>query len=82
MRHTFSMTIGAIIQIEDVPVYYDVYGRIIQAGEVEISYRNRAISRIGGLHIYYNSYGDYDYYTGYINSTIDFIPTAHGMGTI
>ena len=59
---------GAIIQIEDVPVYYDVYGRIVQAGEVEISYRNRAISRVGGLHIYYNSYGDYDYYTGYINS--------------
>ena len=59
---------GAIIQIEDVPVFYDVYGRIIQAGEVEISYRNRAISRIGGLHIYYNRYGDYDYYTGYINS--------------
>jgi hypothetical protein len=59
---------GAIIQIEDVPVYYDMYGRIIQAGEVEISYRNRAISRVGGLQIYYNRYGDYAYYTGYINS--------------
>ncbi len=59
---------GAIIQIEDVPVYYDVYGRIIQAGEVEISYKNRVISRIGGLQIFYNRYGDYDYYTGYINS--------------
>jgi hypothetical protein len=59
---------GAIIQIEDVPVYYDVYRRIIKAGEVEISYINSVISRIGGLQIFYNRYGDYDYYTGYINS--------------
>jgi len=59
---------GAIIQIEDVPVYYDVYGRIIQAGEVQISYIDRAISRVGGLQIYYNRYGDYDHCVGYINS--------------
>ena len=59
---------GAIIQIEDVPVFYDVYGRIIQAGEVEISYINRAISRIGSLQIHYNRYGDYAYCIGYINS--------------
>ncbi len=59
---------GAILQIEDVPVFYDVYGRIIQAGEVEISYINRAISRVGGLQIYYNRYGGYDYCVGYINS--------------
>ena len=58
---------GAILQIEDVPVYYDVYGRIVQAGEVEISYINRVISRVGGLQIYYNRYGDYDYCVGFIN---------------
>lgn len=58
---------GAIIQVEDVEVYYDEYGRISQAGNVDISYRNRRIVRVGGLHINYNSYGYYDYTTGYIN---------------
>jgi hypothetical protein len=58
---------GAVIQIEDVPVYYDEYGRIVQAGEVEIRYVNRRMVSVGGLYIHYNSYGYYSYYTGYIN---------------
>jgi hypothetical protein len=32
---------GAVIQIENVPVFYDYYGRIIQAGNVMINYNNR-----------------------------------------
>jgi hypothetical protein len=58
---------GAIVQVEDVPVFYDEYGRIIQAGTVDISYRNRRLVRVGGLNIFYNNYGYYDYCVGYIN---------------
>jgi hypothetical protein len=58
---------GAIVQIEDVPVFYDEYGRIIQAGKVDISYRNRRLARVGGLRIFYNNYGYYEYCTGFIN---------------
>lgn len=31
---------GAVIQIENTPIYYDSYGRIIQAGDVFINYHN------------------------------------------
>ena len=58
---------GAIVQIEDVPVFYDAYGRIIQAGEIVIGYRNRRLSRVGGLRIFYNNYGYYDHCIGFIN---------------
>ena len=58
---------GAIIQIEDVPIYYDYYGRISQAGNVRIYYNGQRLVRVGGLHIYYNAYGSYSHYTGYIN---------------
>ena len=58
---------GAVIQIENVPVYYDAYGRIIQAGNVDISYNDRRLVRVGGLHIIYNNYGYYSHHTGYIN---------------
>ena len=30
---------GAVIQVEDVPIYYDEFGRIAQAGDVEIRYK-------------------------------------------
>ena len=47
---------GAIIQIENVPVYYDYYGRITRAGNVIIHYTNFGrVSRIGSLYIHYNS---------------------------
>ncbi len=58
---------GAVIQIENVPIYYDEYGRIAQAGDVEIRYNNRRIVRVGGLNIHYNYYGYYTHCTGYIN---------------
>lgn len=58
---------GAIIQIEDVPIYYDYYGRIVQAGNVRINYNDGRVVRIGGLRIYYDPYGYYSYSTGYIN---------------
>ncbi len=58
---------GAIIQIENVPIYYDYYGRITQVGNVNVSYFNNRLARIGGLNVYYNTYGHYSHYEGSIN---------------
>ena len=58
---------GAIIQIENVPIYYDYYGRITQVGNVNVNYFNNRLARIGGLQVYYNTYGHYSHYAGYIN---------------
>ena len=60
---------GAVIQIENVPVYYDYYGRIIQAGNIFIDYnRHGNISRLGGMRIKYNSFHRPVHYSGYINA--------------
>ena len=59
---------GAIIQVEDVPVYYDEYGRITQAGEVDIRYNNKRIVNVGGLYVHYNRRGFYSHHTGFINA--------------
>lgn len=60
---------GAIIQIENIPIYYDYYGRIIRAGNVDIRYNNYGrVVWVGGLHIYYNRYNVFSHYTGYINT--------------
>lgn len=58
---------GAVIQVENVPVWYDHYGRVSQIGDVLLSYRNRRIYQVGGLYVHYNSHGHYAYHTGYIN---------------
>ncbi len=58
---------GAIIQVENIPIYYDYYGRVSRIGSVNINYYNGYVSRVGGLHIYYNGYGGYAHYSGYIN---------------
>lgn len=58
---------GAVIQVENVPVWYDHFGRVTQIGDVLISYRNRRIHRVGGLYVFYNRRGHYAYHTGYIN---------------
>jgi len=60
---------GAVIQIENVPVYYDHYGRVIRAGNVRINYNNYGrVSRVGGLYVHYNRYNNYSHYSGYINA--------------
>lgn len=58
---------GAVIQIENVPIYYDEYGRIVRAGNVDIRYNNRRIVRVGGMHVIYNNYGYFSHCTGVIN---------------
>ena len=58
---------GAVIQVENIPIYYDEYGRITQAGNVDIQYNDRRIVRVGGLHVVYNNYGYFSHCTGVIN---------------
>ena len=58
---------GAVIQVENVPIYYDYYGRVSQIGDVDINYRNSRVRSIGGMFVFYNNRGFYDYHTGYIN---------------
>ena len=59
---------GAVIQVENVPVWYDYYGRVNQIGDVMISYRDQRVCRVGGLQVYYNGFGNYAYHTGFINT--------------
>jgi hypothetical protein len=58
---------GAVIQVENIPIYYDYYGRVSQVGDVNINYRNGRVRSVGGMYVYYNNRGYYDYHTGYIN---------------
>ena len=59
---------GAIIQIENVPIYYDYYGRITQAGNVNIRYNSYGyVTRVGGLYVYYNRNRAFSHCTGFIN---------------
>jgi len=59
---------GAIIQIENVPVFYDFYGRVSQVGNIFINYNTRGyLYRVGGLFVYYNRYNRFSHCTGFIN---------------
>ena len=59
---------GAVIQIENIPIYYDYYGRIIRAGNVQISYNSFGrIYSVGGLFVHYNRYNRFSHCSGYIN---------------
>lgn len=57
---------GAVIQVENVPIFYDAFGRVSQIGNVDIWYRNGRVRRLGGLHVYWNG-GVISHYTGFIN---------------
>jgi hypothetical protein len=59
---------GAIIQIENIPIYYDYYGRVNRIGNTHITYDSGRLVRVGGLHVYYNRQGYYSHYSGYINN--------------
>ena len=54
---------GAVIQVENVPVFYDYYGRVSQIGNINIWYRNGLAYRIGGMRVFYNPGGVYAYHT-------------------
>lgn len=59
---------GAIVQVEEIPIFYDEFGRITQAGNVDIRYRNRRIVNVGGLFVHYNNFGVFSHHTGFINA--------------
>lgn len=59
---------GAVVQVENIPIYYDYNGRVSQVGDVNINYRNGRVRSVGNMFVYYNNRGFYDYHTGYINS--------------
>ena len=58
---------GAVIQVENIPIFYDNYGRVSTIGSVDIGYRNGRVRRLGNMFVYYNNRGFYDYHTGFIN---------------
>ncbi len=57
---------GAVIQVENIPIYYDYYGRVSQIGSVDIYYDRGRVRRIGGMHVYYNGVV-FSHFTGFIN---------------
>lgn len=60
---------GAVIQIENVPVYYDYYGRVAQAGRVRIGYNSFGmVNRIGNMFLHYDFYNQITHTSGFINS--------------
>ena len=58
---------GAIVQIENLPIYYDSYGRISRAGDIRVRYNGQRLARVGGLYVHYNNFGLYSHYTGFVN---------------
>ncbi len=58
---------GAVIQIENVPVYYDFYGRVSQIGGINIWYNNGRLRRVGGLRVFYNNRGMFYRFNGFVN---------------
>ena len=58
---------GAVIQIENTPIYYDFNGRVSTIGSVNIFYNRGRLARVGGLYVHYNNYGVFSHCTGYIN---------------
>lgn len=57
---------GAVVQVENVPVFYDYYGRVSQIGAIDIRYRNGFVRRVGGLNVFWNG-GVFSHTTGFIN---------------
>ncbi|MDT8347089.1 MAG: hypothetical protein RQ756_04755 [Flavobacteriaceae bacterium] len=58
---------GAPIQIMDVPVFYDYYGRVNQVGNINIAYINGRLHRVGGMYVYYSPGGYFNRFSGYIS---------------
>ena len=58
---------GAVIQIENLPIFYDYYGRVSQIGGINIWYNNGRLRRVGGLYVYYNNRGLFHRFRGFVN---------------
>ena len=60
---------GNITRIGNTPIYYDCMGDVTQIGSVDIDYRrgNKTVSRVGGLRVNYNHWGQIIYTSGSVN---------------
>jgi len=57
---------GAVIQVENIPIFYDFYGRVSQIGSVNLNFNNGFVNQIGGMNIFY-SQGAFSHFNGFIN---------------
>ncbi|MGJ5641018.1 hypothetical protein [Formosa sp. S-31] len=59
---------GAIIQIQNIPLFYDYYGRISRIGNVFINYNSHGfVSLIGNMNIFYSN-RTFSHCSGFINT--------------
>ncbi|MEY4834660.1 MAG: hypothetical protein RI980_775 [Bacteroidota bacterium] len=58
---------GRIRRIGSVFVNYDYYGRIRRIGSVNMTYNSFALTRIGGMRLFYNYHGQLVGVTGFVN---------------
>jgi len=60
---------GRITRISDTRIYYDRMGNVTQIGSVDIDYQrgNRMVSKVGGLKVNYNHWGQIVHTSGYVN---------------
>ena len=59
---------GAIIQIENTPIYYDYYGRVYRIGNIHMNYDGFGnLIQVGGLQVYYDNAYRFTHTSGFIN---------------
>ena len=58
---------GRVRRIGNVFVNYDYYGRVRRIGSVYMTYNSFALTRIGGMRLFYNYHGQIVGVTGYVN---------------
>ena len=59
---------GAVIQVENTPVFYDDFGRVNQIGSIYINYNAYGtIHQVGGLYVHYRNRQYFSHCTGFIN---------------
>lgn len=58
---------GRVIRIGNVFLNYDFYGRIIRIGSIYLTYNHFALTRIGGLRIFYNHHAEIVWVSGSVN---------------
>lgn len=58
---------GRVRRVGNVFINYDYYGRVRRIGSVYMSYNSFALTRIGGMRLYYNWHGEIIGVNGFIN---------------
>jgi len=58
---------GRVRRIGNTFINYDYYGRVRRIGSVYMTYNSFALTRIGGMRLFYNYHGQIVGVTGYVN---------------